>query len=414
MENLSHTVAGLVAGEIVHRSFPSEPTPEKESTRHRLFLWTTALASNFPDLDLIFTKLLPDPLGYLLHHRGHTHTLFYALPQALLLFTLTWIVWPQARALLKESRPAKLGYAISLAVGFLLHLSMDYLNSYGIHPFHPFDSRWYFGDMIFIVEPFFWIALGVPTCLLVQRRWTKGILLSLLLGAPVLFALRGYLHWASVSALLSVAAFHVFLNRRMIHQEQKRSLTPLLAGVFLALMFVGLQSFSSARAKRRLETKLREMNPATIYLDAAVHSFPTHPFCWNFLTIEKNEKAGTYTLRKGLLSTAPSFVSQASCPEALVRGEPIDLEAREFSFFDSHVGRLDKLRELNRNDCHFQAWLRFVRAPVVLDDRSWDARFSSGSRGNFSTFLFADFEKTDCSENVPQWIPPREDLLKAE
>jgi membrane-bound metal-dependent hydrolase YbcI (DUF457 family) len=38
------------------------------------------------------------------------------------------------------------------ALGLLLHLGMDYLNVYGVHPFHPFDSRWRYGDMIFIVE----------------------------------------------------------------------------------------------------------------------------------------------------------------------------------------------------------------------------------------------------------------------
>jgi sec-independent protein translocase protein TatC len=46
------------------------------------------LAGNFPDLDLVLTPLLPAPLGYLLHHRGHTHTVLYALPQMLLLAAL--------------------------------------------------------------------------------------------------------------------------------------------------------------------------------------------------------------------------------------------------------------------------------------------------------------------------------------
>ena len=55
-------------------------------------LATCALAGNFPDLDLVLTPLLPAPLGYLLHHRGHTHTVLYAFPQAMLLAALSMAV----------------------------------------------------------------------------------------------------------------------------------------------------------------------------------------------------------------------------------------------------------------------------------------------------------------------------------
>ena len=91
---------GLGIGELVQRSLPAEPDEARQRTRHRLLLTACAAASNFPDLDLFLTKLLPAPLGYLLHHRGHTHTLLYALPQALLLLALLWALWPNARRLL--------------------------------------------------------------------------------------------------------------------------------------------------------------------------------------------------------------------------------------------------------------------------------------------------------------------------
>ena len=50
----------------------------------RLPLVSRPLSGN-DDLDLVLTALAPAPLGYLLHHRGHTHTLLYVLPQALTL-----------------------------------------------------------------------------------------------------------------------------------------------------------------------------------------------------------------------------------------------------------------------------------------------------------------------------------------
>jgi inner membrane protein len=413
MENLSHSVAGLVAGELIHRSFPPEPTPEKESTRHRLLLWTTALAGNFPDLDLILTPLLPSPLGYLLHHRGHTHTFLYAIPQALFLFLLTWIVWPKARAVLRESQHAKVAYGLALVCGFSLHLAMDFLNSYGLHPFHPFDSHWYFGDMVFIVEPFFWISLGVPMCLLVRSRWIRGACLTFLLGAPLFFAFKDYLSWWSMTLLLSVATLSLLVNRRALLKKSPRSRTPFVTAFALALGFVGVQAVASAVAKRELSRKVTELDSRAASLDASIHSFPTNPFCWNFLTIEKNEKAGTYTLRKGLLSLWPQMVKQSACPSGLLKGETLDSTSNEISFFDTYTGDLAKLRELSQTDCHFEAWLRFVRAPVVQEDRAWDARFSSSAAGNFSTLLFSNFKTMACSKLIPGWRPPRADLLES-
>jgi membrane-bound metal-dependent hydrolase YbcI (DUF457 family) len=79
MDNLTHSVVGLGIGALIDRSLPAEPTPERRRIRSRMLLIIGCLASNFPDLDLVLTPLLDAPLGYLLHHRGHTHTLVAAL-----------------------------------------------------------------------------------------------------------------------------------------------------------------------------------------------------------------------------------------------------------------------------------------------------------------------------------------------
>lgn len=155
MDNLTHSLAGLALGELTHRLLPVEADPQRASTRRRLLLVSAAVASNFPDLDLVLTGLAPEPLGYLLHHRGHTHTLLYALPQALLMLAAIWLLWPAARHLLRTNGAARLGLAATTVLGLLLHLGMDAMNVYGVHPFAPFDPRWFYGDMVFIVEPVF-------------------------------------------------------------------------------------------------------------------------------------------------------------------------------------------------------------------------------------------------------------------
>ena len=101
MDNLTHCLIGLALGELVDRALPAHLDPQRGRTRRRVLLATGALASNFPDLDLVLTPLLAPPLGYLLHHRGHTHTLLFALPQIALLLGLMWLLWPGARRLMQ-------------------------------------------------------------------------------------------------------------------------------------------------------------------------------------------------------------------------------------------------------------------------------------------------------------------------
>jgi inner membrane protein len=204
MDNLSHTVAGLLAGELLHRSLPAEADTDRHALRRSLMLATCALAGNFPDLDLVLTPLLPAPLGYLLHHRGHTHTLLYAFPQAMLLAALLYLLWPSARHLLRQSATARTGFGLALAVGFGLHLAMDYLNSYGLHPFHPFNSGWVYGDMIFILEPVFWVAFGIPMVMTLRQPALRWLLLLAAPLALAFFAWRGFLAWQSLAALLAI------------------------------------------------------------------------------------------------------------------------------------------------------------------------------------------------------------------
>src|SRR5689334_432126 len=107
MDNITHSVVGLGIGALIDRSVAPEPDPGAQRMRTRLLLTLGCLASNFPDLDLVLTRLLQAPLGYLLHHRGHTHTLAGALGEIVLLLGLVWLLWPAARRLLRTSPHAR-------------------------------------------------------------------------------------------------------------------------------------------------------------------------------------------------------------------------------------------------------------------------------------------------------------------
>jgi inner membrane protein len=51
---------------------------------------------------------------------------------------------------------------VSLA-GVLSHPLLDLLNTYGVRLLMPFSGRWFYGDTLFIIDPWLWMLLGVAT-----------------------------------------------------------------------------------------------------------------------------------------------------------------------------------------------------------------------------------------------------------
>ncbi len=405
MDNITHTFVGLGVGELVQRSLPAEGDEARQRTRHRLLLTACGAASNFPDLDLFLTKLLPAPLGYLLHHRGHTHTLLYALPQALLLLALLWLLWPNARRLLRASAPARLGLGLAIALGFGLHLSMDFLNSYGIHPFHPFDSRWFYGDLVFIVEPVFWVAFGVPLALAIPRRALRGVALAALAAFLVGATWRGYLDWRSLAALLLAGG--AIAAVRVTRHHSRRALA-LAAG--LAIGFIAVQGAASSVGRQRITAALQGIDPAARVLDVAMTAYPAQPLCWAFVTVEANEAAGSYRLRRGSLSLAPALLPVASCPAGFADAAALPTVVPGLALAPPWQGELATLRALARTDCHVDAWLRFARMPAVTAEAASDLRYAATPRGNFTALDIVDAARDACGD-VPRWAYPRADLL---
>ncbi|MDL2358490.1 MAG: metal-dependent hydrolase, partial [Pseudomonadota bacterium] len=397
MDNFSHSLVGLAVGELVQRSLAPEPQSAQQQTRRRMLLVACGAASNVPDLDLLLKSLLPDPLGYLLLHRGHTHTLLFAVPQGVLLATLLWLLWPAARRLLAASAAARRGLALAITLGLLLHLAMDFLNSYGIHPFYPIDPHWLFGDMVFIVEPVFWIATGVPLALMVRSRPMRWSLLALLAGVPLWSAYTGFLHAGSLALLATVALIAGMLQLRAPGNGR----AGLLAGLATCLAFVGMQAIASARGVATLAAQLHQRAPASELVDASMTAYPANPLCWNFVAVERNEAAGVYRLRRGVLSVAPAVLAVDHCPAGLAGAIDRRAASPAIAILSNDAANLSALRRLARDNCYFRDWLRFARTPLVRGDVASDVRFGTPLAPNFSTIDLAQFTGRACPLNVP-------------
>ncbi|HEX8175134.1 MAG TPA: metal-dependent hydrolase [Pyrinomonadaceae bacterium] len=176
MENLTHSLVGLAAA---------------KAGLERLSPGATALcilAANAPDADVVTTFW--GRWVYLHHHRGITHSIVGALGLALLL-PLLFYGGEKLLALIrgKPSRFRLRGLLIASLLATATHPLLDWTNNYGVRPFLPWDGQWYYGDLVFIVDPWLWLVLGGACFLLTARDWLRTVfwtLLGLVLSAAII------------------------------------------------------------------------------------------------------------------------------------------------------------------------------------------------------------------------------------
>ncbi len=175
MDNLTHSLVGLLCAEAVVRA------RERRAARAgALDAWTRAavytfaiVGNNLPDLDFTYASISGKTFGYLLQHRGYTHTLPAALGFALAMLgvLLLFTRWRKKR-LSRADWQLLAGVAL---VSPLLHLAMDFANNYGVASFWPLDDGWFYGDSLFILEPSLWLVSIARCGCRTARRATHGL-----------------------------------------------------------------------------------------------------------------------------------------------------------------------------------------------------------------------------------------------
>jgi inner membrane protein len=160
LDNLAHTLVGIALADAGLKRRTAFGTA------------TLAIGANLPDVDvLVYT--VGTGVDALAFRRGWTHGILamVVLPLLLAALTLCWDRLVRGRRSEEKRAAVRGGWLVALAaVGIWSHPLLDLLNTYGVRLLMPFSGRWFYGDTLFIIDPWLWLALSAG---IIATRWRE-------------------------------------------------------------------------------------------------------------------------------------------------------------------------------------------------------------------------------------------------
>lgn len=394
MDNITHTVIGLVTGDGIHHATNRHEMQSVE--RRRLFLLASAMGNNIPDLDIFFKMFYAAPVGNLLHHRGYTHTLLTILPQAVLILAFLFTL----RGGLISKHFTKRDWIIAgfaAALGVATHIFADGWNSYGIHPFYPFDNSWHFGDTIFIIEPMIWAICGAWIVIELPFAWRAVYFSTFSLVFGFGFSIDA-ISFTQVLFLIGLVS-GVTLLMGLVSSSKRASI-----GVLLLALLLGTFNYYSKRAHEYVKRAYGNDKVE----DIALSPMPTNPFCWNALAASVEN--GEFVIRRANVSLWPERLPAVACRFSEKEIKPVTRFVSDASVDWTREYRTPLgLFTSYQSDCYFKDWMRFSRMPYIHNGLARDVRFANRGSRNFTDLILKPGR--ECVSDAPPWIPPRANLL---
>ncbi len=278
MDNLAHAVVGAALARAVADRRMAAPA------------FTGAVAANAPDWTELFIGLPGDGPTYLLLHRGVTHALLGAAVQIGLLTVIVSLArrwWARRRG---ADAPPLGPPALAIAVCVSSHLCMDWQGSYGWRPFLPWSGTWYYGDLVAIVDPFFWFVPLVALAWGAPRHWRHalgyGVPAGALLTAVCLVA--GVATWVKVTVAIIVLVGAAGWVRRWVGVAGRRRAAAYAVALLAA--YAGAHALASVAPRTDARTTaFRRFGRGAAW---AALTVPGRPFSWQPIYAGPDSVAG--------------------------------------------------------------------------------------------------------------------------
>lgn len=155
MDNVTHSLAGALLGQMGLKR------------ASRFAMAACVLGANAPDID-VFAPFLFD-VDSIAFHRGPTHALWAPPLLAAVIVGLLWLLDRAWRP--PGSRPLRAGpLFLATLIATFSHSFLDWLTTYAVNLFTPFDRGWYSADAIFIVDLVYLLLMGGGIWLTARRE----------------------------------------------------------------------------------------------------------------------------------------------------------------------------------------------------------------------------------------------------
>ncbi len=146
MDNLCHSLVGMALSRA------------GLNKRTALATSTLVIANNLPDIDVAVFATNTLAMSF---RRGWSHGVLAQLTLPILLTGAVLLYDRFRRRPAPEDRVVPAQVLLLAYIGVLLHVFMDYTNSYGVRLLMPFSERWFYGDALYIVDPWLYLSLGL-------------------------------------------------------------------------------------------------------------------------------------------------------------------------------------------------------------------------------------------------------------
>jgi len=212
------------------------------------------VSANIADADFV-TLFFGDRWTLLQHHRGITHSIVGTLAIG---FLVPLVAVAIERLIVKARKTTACirfpGLLIASFVTAATHPLLDWTNNYGLRPFLPWSARWFYGDLVFIVDPYIWLLLGA-VCFLLTSNSRSQMRSWAILGSGIAMFI-GFATWRSrADARPLRVVFVIWLLVMLVlaivrasgsHKYVKRS--AVIAALVILVVYWGVLAFAHRSA----------------------------------------------------------------------------------------------------------------------------------------------------------------------
>jgi len=299
MDGLTHSLVGLTSA---------------KAGLERLSPYTAAaciLSANAPDSDVV-SFLFGGRWVLLHHHRGITHSIIGTLVLGVLIPSIMFGIERAIAAW--HRRPSRIQYrglVLASLIAAATHPLMDWTNNYGVRPLLPWSGRWFYGDLVFIVDPYLLLVLGGAAFLLASNRRWKVVIWSLLAVLITIVVVRVSPQRAASSEGLTVAravwitGLIALVVARSIGLQKRLGRPFAIGALAFVVIYWGFLVWAHRAAYQNAETEATAIASQRSERFIRVAAMPTaaNPFHW--LCVAETDRA-LYRFFVGIKRLSPA------------------------------------------------------------------------------------------------------------